>query len=253
MKTGRNQRNCRRVEWSRRSPDSPPSFRLLVTLFRSSLLALPSPVVYLTPMLWRTSKPASRKHQPEGFLIPSQPTLSDRPPTGPKWIHEIKHDGYRLIAIRQNGVVRLWSRRATNFTDTFTRIGEAVAGLPGGDIIIDGEAVALRSDMHSDFYALRSKSSASHAVLVGFDLLHIDGHDVRKSPLEERRELLAGRIAGRDGLQFSEAVEGDGEVIFKHACAMGMEGIVSKRLGKPYSPGRCAHWIKTINPNFNRR
>ncbi len=204
-------------------------------------------------MLWRTSKPAYRKHQPEGFLVPSQPTLSDQPPIGPGWIHEIKHDGYRLIAIRQNGVVRLWSRRATNFTDTFTRIREAVAGLSGGDIIIDGEAVVLRSDGRSDFHALRNIASASNAVLVGFDLLHIDGHDVRKSPLEERRELLANRIARRDGVQFSEAVEGSGERIFRHACALGLEGIVSKRLGKSYSHGRCAHWIKTKNPAFTRR
>jgi bifunctional non-homologous end joining protein LigD len=204
-------------------------------------------------MLWRNSKPVSRKRQPQGFIVPSQPTLADRAPSGPKWIHEIKHDGYRLIAVRRDGVVRLWSRHCTDFTGTFIQIGEAVAALPGGDLMIDGEAVVLRPDGHSDFNALRSRSGAASATMVAFDLLHHDGQDVRKAALEERRQRLATIVQRSDGLYFSEALDGDGVTIFQHAAAMGLEGIVSKRLGTPYRSGRCANWLKTKSSTFVRR
>jgi bifunctional non-homologous end joining protein LigD len=121
-------------------------------------------------MLWRIS-PRSRRRRPDGFVVPAQPALVARPPTGPMWIHEVKHDGYRLIARKDAGAVTLWTRHGTDFTDRLPRIAEAVRSLPVDSALIDGEAVVFRSDGHGDFAALRTKDGAERAAFVAFDLL----------------------------------------------------------------------------------
>jgi len=134
-----------------------------------------------------------------------------------------------------------------------TRIAEAMRALPVDGALLDGEAVVLRPDGHSDFAALRTKHGAAEAAFVAFDLLQIDGEDRRKLPLEVRRAELATLVDGIDAIAYSEAIEAEGAVVFAKACKMGLEGIVSKRLGGTYWSGRCRNWLKVKNPDFRRR
>jgi ATP-dependent DNA ligase len=103
------------------------------------------------------------------------------PPAGSDWLHEIKHDGYRIIARREGGRVTLWSRHGTNFTDRLPKVAEAVCSLAADSALIDGEAVTFRSDGHSDFAALRTKAGSAQARLVAFDLLSLNGEDLRRA------------------------------------------------------------------------
>jgi bifunctional non-homologous end joining protein LigD len=175
------------------------------------------------------------------------------PRSGPEWAHEVKHDGYRLLAFKDAGRVTLWSRYGTDYSDTFSRIAEAVRALPVDNALVDGEAVVFRPDGHSDFTALRTNRGAAQASFVAYDLLQFQGEDWRKLALEVRRAQLESLVADIDGIKFSEAIEGDGAVVFAHACKLGLEGIVSKRLGGAYASGRCRNWLKVKNPAFVRR
>jgi bifunctional non-homologous end joining protein LigD len=109
-------------------------------------------------MLWRISPARSRRTRPAGFISPCQPLLVAQPPAGPDWLHEVKHDGYRLLARKRGERVTLWTRHGTLFSDRSPKIAEAVRGLPAESVLIDGEAVAFRSDGRSDFGALRTKA-----------------------------------------------------------------------------------------------
>jgi len=174
-------------------------------------------------MLWRSSPSRSRRSPPTGFIRPCQPILVDHPPADPDWLHEVKHDGYRIIARKEEDRATLWTRHGTNFTDRLPKIAEAVRRLPVERALIDGEAVAFRPDGHCDLAALRTKAGASDASLVAFDLLTLNDEDYRQRPLEERREALSGMVAGIEGLVFSEAIEADGAIVFAKACEMGLE------------------------------
>jgi bifunctional non-homologous end joining protein LigD len=203
-------------------------------------------------VLFRVPKPArSRRRPPAGFITPTSLTLSQRAPTGPLWIHEVKHDGWRIVARRQDGRVRLWTRQANEVTERFSRIAAAVLVLPGGDLVLDGEACCQR-DGRNHFECLLSSSGARSAHLVAFDVLEIDGEEVRRKPLAERRLLLRDVVEGHEDLIFSEALDRDGPAVFRHACSLGLEGIVSKRIDKPYSGKRCPWWVKTKNPGYTR-
>ena len=163
-------------------------------------------------------------------------------------MHEIKHDGYRLIARRTDDRVRLYTRRGFNWADRYPRIVEALRFLRVRSITIDGEAVWCSRDGRSDFDKLRSGAHDSHVFLYGFDLIELDGEDLRPAPLEERKGKLEKLLARGDGIRFSEHLDGDGATIFEHACKLGLEGIVSKRRDLPYRSGRCKAWIKIKNP-----
>ena len=139
---------------------------------------------------WRTPPGRSRRPPPAGFIRPARPLLTMTPRAGPEWIDEVKHDGYRLIARKEAGRVVLWSRYATDYSDTFLRIAEAVRSLPADHVMIDGEAVVFRPDGHSDFTALRTTRGAAEATLVAFDLLQFQGEDWGRIPLEVRRDQL---------------------------------------------------------------
>ena len=203
-------------------------------------------------MPWRNS-PRSRRTPPAGFIQPCQPTLVAYPPAGPGWIHEVKHDGYRLIARKDAGRVRLWSRHGTDFTDKMPRIVEAVRNLPVNNALIDGEAVVLRLDGHCDFVALRTKAGGEQASFVAFDLLSLECHDLRQQALTDRREALEQLVAGVDSIQFSKAQQADGATVFAYACKLGLEGIVSKRVLSRYRSGASRNWLKCLNPKFERR
>ena len=208
--------------------------------------------LHMRVMLWRISPARSRRTPPAGFVLPAQPMLVAKPRPGPEWIHEVKHDGYRLLASKAADRVTLWSRYGTDFTAQLPRIAEAVRSLPIDDALLDGEAVVLGPDGHSDFGALRTKRGAERASYVAFDLLRIEREDRRKLALEVRRAQLELLVVGINAITFSEAIYGEGAIVFAKACEMGLEGIVSKRLGGVYSSGPCRNWVKVKNPAFSR-
>ena len=145
--------------------------------------------------------------------------------------------------------MRLWARTTSDYSRAFTRIRDAVATLPVDSAVLDGEAILLRPDNTSDFEGLRSRQGQAEAILVAYDIMEADGQDVGPEPLEERRKRVAKLLsrsnkALRDGIQLSEAITGDGATIFRHACWMYLEGIVSKRRGSRYVSGRTRAWLK---------
>ena len=172
----------------------------------------------------------------------------DRCKSGPDWVHEIKHDGYRLIARRNGDRVRLYSRRGYNWADRYPRILEALRSLRVRSIVIDGEAVWCGKDGKSDFDKLHSGGYDASVLLYAFDLIELDGEDLRPAPLEQRKGKLEKLLARSEGIQFSEHITGDGAIIFAHACKLGLEGIVSKQQETPYRSGRCKAWLKVKNP-----
>jgi len=148
--------------------------------------------------------------------------------------------------------VTLWTRHGTNFTDRLPKVAEAVCSLAAESALVDGEAVAFRPDGHSDFAALRTNAGSARACLVAFDLLSLNGEDLRQRPLEERRAALSPLVAGVDGILFSDALAAEGALVFAKACELGLEGIVSKRAGSRYWSGNSRHWLKSKNPAFMR-
>ena len=116
-----------------------------------------------------------RKGGKPGFIQPCQPALADRPPAGPGWLHEIKFDGYRVIARKDGERVRLWARTTSDYSTAFTRIRDAVAALPIDCVVLDGEAILLRSDNTSDFDGVRSRHGQAEAILVAYDVMEVDG------------------------------------------------------------------------------
>ena len=203
-------------------------------------------------MLWRISPKRSWRTPPAGFILPCQPLLVPKPPAGLGWLHEVKHDGCRIIARKDGSRVTLWTRHGTNVTDRFPKVAEAVCSLVTESVLIDGEAVAVRPDGHSDFAALRTKAGSARACLVAFDLLNLNGEDFRQRPIEERRAALSPLVAGVHCILFSDALVAEGELVFTKACALGLEGIVSKRAGSRYSSGNSRQWLKSKNPEFER-
>jgi bifunctional non-homologous end joining protein LigD len=145
-------------------------------------------------------------------------------PSGLGWLHEVKHDGYRVIARKDGDCVTLWSRYGTNFTDRLPRIAEAICSLAVKSALLDGEAITLRPDGHSDFAALRTKAGSARACLVAFDLLNLNGKDLRQQPIEERRAALSPLVAGVHGLMFSDAIVDQGALVFAHAAQWDSKG-----------------------------
>ena len=125
-------------------------------------------------------------------------------------------------------------------------------GLLAERALVDGEAVVFRHDGLSDFVALLTKRGGEKATLVAFDLLSLEGEDLRLVAIEERREALSGLVTRLDGILLSEAIEAEGELVFIKACALGLEGIVSKRAGSLYRSRTSRHWLKCKNPAFIR-
>jgi bifunctional non-homologous end joining protein LigD len=186
---------------------------------------------------------------PTWFVEPCLPSLSDKPRIGPQWLHEIKRDGYRMMARFYGEHMRLFTRRGHDWSDRYPRIIEAMRVLKASSALIDGEAVWCVGNLGTtDFEKLQSRAHDREVVLYAFDLLELDGEDLRDRPLEERKVKLAKLIARSDGLQFSNPREGDGAEIFKHICEMGLEGIVSKRRDSLYVSGRTKSWIEVRNP-----
>jgi bifunctional non-homologous end joining protein LigD len=192
--------------------------------------------------------------RPNGFIEPCLPSPAPKPPAGDGWIHEIKLDGFRCLARRDGAGVRLLTRRGIDWTTRYPSIAGAVAALACRSCLIDGEVVICGDDGIPVFDRLRyGRQPQAEARLFAFDLLEPGGKDLRRTPLEERKRELA-KLLRKAGwaLHFNEHIDEPGDVIFRHACKLGFEGIVSKRLGSPYVSGRSRHWIKSKNPAAQR-
>jgi len=185
-----------------------------------------------------------------GIIEPCLPSPAKVPPSGPGWIHEIKHDGFRIMARRDGAGVRLFTRHGNDFTSRFPLAVTAVSALSARSFLLDGEAIVANERGLAVFDLIRHKRHGDDAVLIAFDLIELDGKDLRRTPIEQRKRTL-GKLVRRPhaGIVLNEVFEGDGDILFAHACKLGCEGIVSKRLGSPYRSGRSPHWVKVKNPN----
>ncbi|MGZ8372472.1 MAG: DNA polymerase ligase N-terminal domain-containing protein, partial [Rhodoplanes sp.] len=178
------------------------------------------------------------------FVPPELAELAASPPEGPNFIHEIKFDGYRMQARLDRGTVILKTRNGLDWTARFRPVAAAVAGLSAATALIDGEIVVEDENGVADFSALQAalKEGRTGAfIYYVFDLLHLDGRDLAGEPLTERKARLAALLAkgrGNSVLRMSEHLSERGTVVFEHACRMGLEGIVSKRIDAPYRSGR---------------
>jgi bifunctional non-homologous end joining protein LigD len=176
------------------------------------------------------------------------PRPAKSPPTGADWIHEIKHDGFRIIG-RKNAVgVRLITRSGYDITGRFPLVVAALNVLSAQSCIIDGEAIICDDKGLSVFDLIRCRHYDHVASLCAFDLLELNGQDMRDRPLEERKAGLKMLLRRpHPGIAYNRHFDVEGSIVFHHACKLGCEGIVSKRLGSPYRSGRSADWIKVKN------
>jgi bifunctional non-homologous end joining protein LigD len=192
------------------------------------------------------SRPRSRPLS--NFIEPCLPRRADKPPAGRDWIHEIKHDGFRIMARRDAAGVRLLTRNGHDFARRFPLAAAAVAALPARSCLIDGEAIVTDRNGLAVFALIRGHRPTA-AVLCAFDLIELDGEDLRREPIETRKSTLRSLLRGKHaGIAFNAHFIADGAIVYRQACALGCEGIVSKRLGSLYRSGRADCWLKVKNP-----
>jgi bifunctional non-homologous end joining protein LigD len=190
-----------------------------------------------------------RLHRQEASFEPCLPRPAKEPPVGADWIHEIKHDGFRVLARRQGPRVRLISRNDRDLTHRFPLISAAISSLASDSCVIDGEAIVCDDSGLSVFELIRNYHHGSSATLCAFDILELNGQDLRDRPLEERKAVLKMLLRpAHPSIAYNRHFDVEGSIVFHHACKLGCEGIVSKRLGSKYRPGRSDDWVKVKNP-----
>jgi bifunctional non-homologous end joining protein LigD len=194
--------------------------------------------------------PGARKTAMPEFVSPQLATLVKEAPRGSQWLHELKFDGYRLLCHLQRGEVRLWTRNRKDWTDKFPNVVKALQSLKVQSAILDAEVVAMDSSGRSSFQMLQQaihKTAGKGLVLEIFDLIYIDGFNIQRTPLVERKRLLeevVARVRNHQVLRYSDHVEGNGTKFLKQACDFGIEGIVSKLADSPYESTRSHNWQK---------
>ncbi len=194
--------------------------------------------------------PGARKIAMPEFVPPQLATLVDKPPVGEQWLHELKFDGYRLLCHLQRGQVRFWTRNQNDWTAKFPGLGKAIKALPVKSAIFDGEVVALDASGRASFQKLQqsiNKNAGAGLILHLFDLIYIEGFSLVRTPLLERKRVLAELIQPlneRGVLRYSDHIEGHGAQFFKEACKLGIEGIVSKLADSMYESTRSRNWLK---------
>lgn len=185
----------------------------------------------------------------EAWITPQLATLTDQAPEGDDWVHELKYDGYRILARVSNHAAQLLSRNNHDWTGRLQRIADAVAELPVNTAWLDGEVVAILHDGSISFQALQNafdtRSDTNLAYYV-FDLVYLDGYDLRRVPLLHRKHALADLLQSKtEGLiRYSDHIVGGGPIVFDQACQQGMEGIMSKRRDAVYRSNRNGNWLK---------
>jgi DNA ligase D-like protein (predicted ligase) len=184
-----------------------------------------------------------------GWIKPQLTKLVDQPPDGPEWLHEIKFDGYRMHARLDRGTARLLTRTGLDWTRKYLGVAAAIASLPARHAYLDGELCGVRSDGTTSFSLIQNASDTGNSgalVFFLFDLLHLNGETIGARPLLERNERLRDLLSGAGSLlQFSDHQIGRGRDFYDRACALKVEGIVSKRVDAPYAPGNRGLWLKT--------
>ncbi|HEV2846555.1 MAG TPA: DNA ligase D, partial [Thermoanaerobaculia bacterium] len=192
--------------------------------------------------------PGARKAAMPSSIEPQLATLVEEVPKAGEWIHEIKYDGYRALCEIRDGEARLITRSGKDWTDRFIPIAREAETLPARRAILDGEAVVLEPDGTTSFQSLQNALSEGRQrdlVYYAFDLLYLDGYDLRKAPLLERKEALEALLAGRSGaIRMGDHIQGEGEEFYRHACNFALEGIICKRADQPYVSGRSKDWLK---------
>ena len=182
------------------------------------------------------------------FIEPQLASPVNEPPEGKRWIHEIKHDGYRTLLIIEGRQIRAYTRNGFDWSDCYPSIVRAAAKLRCKAAIIDGEVIVQDERGVSDFESLKFAISwqPQRLIFYAFDLLHLNGKDLRNSPLLERRGALK-KLIGRhqkSPLQFSEEFTGDAAAFFRACAEHELEGVVSKLASSPYRSGRSMTWLK---------
>ena len=182
-----------------------------------------------------------------GFIVPALAALRDVLPAGAGWLHEVKFDGYRLQAHLSDRRVTIYTRSGLDWTKRFPTVADAIGCLPASKLILDGEVISAEPSGRSDFSALQDdlkRGRRDRLAFYAFDLLYLDGFDLRAAPLIERKRVLASFLAEADTfVMLSEHFENGGE-LYARACAMGLEGVIAKRANAPYRSGRGDDWIK---------
>ncbi|SDR03447.1 bifunctional non-homologous end joining protein LigD [Rhizobiales bacterium GAS191] len=182
------------------------------------------------------------------FVPPQLCRLRQTPPSGDRWVHEIKYDGYRIHARIDAASVKLLTRTGLDWTDRYPATAAALNNLPARRAYIDGELCALNPDGTTSFAAMQAATDSANTgdlVYYAFDLLHLDGEDLARWPLIERKDKLEALLAGADArLRYSEHIVGHGADVLLEACRLGAEGIVSKQIDRAYAPDDRGIWIK---------
>jgi bifunctional non-homologous end joining protein LigD len=188
----------------------------------------------------------SRESKLPAWVSPQLATLVSTPPVGDDWVHEIKLDGYRMLLRIERGRGQLLTRNRLDWTDRFPAVAEAAGGLPVKEALLDGEVVVFDAAGASSFQGLQQAAeSGSSLAYVAFDLLFLEGRDLRGEPLLVRKKALARLLAGRRGrLRYSEHFDAPGQEVYERACRMSLEGIISKQKQAPYTSGRGQAWLK---------
>lgn len=181
-------------------------------------------------------------------ITPELATLVDKPPNGQEWLHEIKFDGYRLVAFKKNGKTQLFTRNYNNWTNKFPNLVLAIDNLPIKTVVLDGEVTVLDKDQHANFQLLQNsikQENEADFVYFLFDVIYFDNYDLTSLPLIERKQILKSLLPADDlTLRYSDHVQGQGQDVFAKSCEMGLEGIVSKLANSPYLQKRSKDWLK---------
>jgi bifunctional non-homologous end joining protein LigD len=193
----------------------------------------------------KKAEPIGGKAPLPSFVEPALASLIEKVPSGARWIHEIKFDGYRVQVHLANEAVKIFTRRGHDWTNRFKKVGHDAWHIKAASAVLDGEIVVPAPDGATDFSLLQNelKGQSRRIVMEAFDLLYLNGRDLRKLPLVRRKAELKKIIAGTD-IQFSESFEIDGQEMFAHACKVGLEGVVSKVRDSAYPTGRSNDWVK---------
>ncbi|HEY8264097.1 MAG TPA: DNA ligase D [Methyloceanibacter sp.] len=199
---------------------------------------------------WHGKKPPkSRRAVAPEFVEPELATLDTHVPTGPGWLHEIKYDGYRILGRKAGDETTLFSRSGLDWTVRFPAIAPALETLPCKDALIDGEIAFVLPSGITDFKSLQEHIDTPNPAIryYVFDLIELDGKDLRKLPLSTRKDKLKSLLSGKgvsDWLIYSDHFVGDGPAVYQGACKAGLEGVISKRADSRYRSGRFKDWLK---------